>query len=353
MRQLLQPRGFVLLKVIAAAALTAGLVMVDLQRQKKTSVAIKRRRSIQAVEDFKKSIQHHMGYSESISYSFGEEAATVLGRITARNRVQIYQTTAFLPGNRIEENQRATIANREAVGALNDEYAITGIVQYESNTSVPSTLVLRNDEYAITGIVNYESNTSVSSTLVLQQADVDGVRLIGIPNGSGGITSLDNPGWAYIRAMWVENFVRYDIRNDDVGNAELKILVWTFGNRLDSPSLDCLAANNCTKEVITLPIDITVDPNTALIVDGSYGLVCGDVLYPGRRERTLTIQELLSVACWDQYASEEPGTYIDDATFSPCISNQFFKKLEVEDFNPGPGADIRYTGRCCRPADEL
>ena len=195
-----------------------------------------------------------------------------------------------------------------------------------------------NDNYSITDLVHlqFDDPTAdpIGGEIVLRRGEVEsGVWLIGRPDPAmpGGIRGLDNAGWAYIRAIWVDNYKRYDtvrVAEDNKGMAEFNVLVWTYTNLLERPGLDCATNNNCIREVITLPIDITINRDTppagGRFYRGLYGLDC-----------------------------EVVQRFDTTDTSTRCEGDRFFKRIAGIDSDPVEGHEnvnvISYWGRCCRP----
>ena len=256
---LLNSQGVALLKVLFGLVILLGLVLMDLQQKQKNAVSIKRKLAIGSVKELKKSLQNWLGTPGTIKHSFGHGSTG----FSPLKQVVVYQAPTIDPSS---EKKKANITgpnSREIV-------------------SNPTT-----DLYAITGLRLVDNPLSPGNlTVLLRQADLgtagNPILLIGPPEGSTGIRSLDKAGWAYIKAMWVENFSRYDPTNlldngRDEGNADLRVLVWIFTNRDKDPGLNCIGQNNCIREVITLPLDIEIDSN-GKITEGSYGLKCDGII---------------------------------------------------------------------------
>ena len=291
-------RGFILMKVMVGIVVITIIVLMDLQRQKQNLIASRNRQSKQAIVDFAASLQNWLGHPDTFSYSFGANSSITAGGLPSnRRKVALYQSAGTVASlANIAEREQANIADR----ATNN-----------------------NDKYSINHLVLFDGSSG-STLLRLGTATPGGVPMIGPPDGTSRIKSLDSAGWVYIRSMWIDEFDWYDAANLGVGNAELKILIWRFTNLLDRPGQNCLANNNCLTKVISVPIDIEVssDGTDILIERGTYGLKCGDV------------------------SDVQPNT-------NTCLPGQLFQKLQGID-DPSPGIQVNiYRGRCCTPINPL
>lgn len=243
-------RGVSLVELMIGLGLTSGLVLMDLQRQKNNQIVTRSQLATESVSGLRNSLRNWLRQGGTIENSFGWR---VMAEDAPLNKVRIIAGT---PTNFARESNDAVI----------DTNAITGI--------------------RLQGGVN-----------ILIQREVDGVRLIGPVDGTG-IRSLDNSGWVYIRTMWIQDFQQYSERNTIIddggrdrmarlrrGTANLKVLIWRFTNMMENPGLNCVANNNCEREVITLPLDLRTfvngdaafgsTPGRGEIFDGTFGLQCG------------------------------------------------------------------------------
>ena len=114
----------------------------------------------------------------------------------------------------------------------------------------------------------------------LKQGRIGEINFIGKPDGPNNIQALDgHNGWAYIKAMWIDNFQQYNTVNiagtpASEGTANLNIRTWVFTNRLKNSSLDCTTNNNCIKQTHILPLELRVERDDNTIIDGIYGVTC-------------------------------------------------------------------------------
>ena len=347
-------RGVALIKVMLAMSSIISFTLIDLHRQKKNLIASRRRLAMQAVVDFRASLQHWLGHPGTIAYSFGEHVNEVLPSsavavppptplptnvqaLASRRQVRLYTSNAIILPGRVSAppGEREENADVSITPGTPDPFVITNLVQVNNGDGV---LTVADDPDPRSG----------PNRVLLRQGTVEGMSFIGEPIGTNSVSSLDDAGWVYIRSIWVDNWEPYntaiplDVKSREVlnivrdggnqvrGKANLAVLVWVFNNLLDNPGLNCRTQNNCTRYVMRLPIDIWVDSTNGNIVDGTYGLDC---------EETIRQIAVSSIA--------RPPT---------CVNgDEIFKK--IGGINVGPSSDDasiqHYIGHCCGPVREV
>ncbi|MCY4644964.1 MAG: hypothetical protein OXB88_10130 [Bacteriovoracales bacterium] len=293
----LQSSGISLLEIMIGIGLSSGLVIMDLQRQKNVEITSKRKVSQESVSGLRNTLRDWLRQDEAIKNSFGMDSPT---------RIKI-----------VGSDPTCATTNRDSTTNIADACAIRRIA-------------LPNGEVVL------RSGTPSGSNVTLIGPPV------GPPPPQGNlIRSLDQSGWTYIRAMWIENFRRDEdsLRLQDQstgstlelerGSADMKIIIWKFTNRIDNAQLDC--SNNCIKETITLPLNLkriksipqrgTLAPaiEAGHIQDGSFGLQCGE----------RDIKEIHEQLC------EDP--------------NEFWNTERTINTATGANSSVgRLEGRCCR-----
>ena len=253
--------GISLVELMVGLGLTSGLVLMDLQRQKNAQIVGKSQAATEAISGLNTDIRSWLRQTSTIDASFGVDAGDNRKKIAHRT------TNPLTPPPTSSDREKA---------APTDEFAVKGIALKGGNP-------------------------------VIEEGMVGGVPLMGPrqDGGEGGIRSLDQAGWVYIKTMWVQDFSEYaiidvDTDNDEAdipppptptprttlsrGTANLKVLIWKYNNLIDNPGYDCISNYNCEREVLTLPLDLRIVKvrnfegplihNVDQIYDGTFGIQC-------------------------------------------------------------------------------
>ena len=209
--------GISMIEIMVALGLTSGLLLVDAERQRSNIVQAKQLQANEAVAEMLADLQTWLRVKGTIKASF-------------ENKVAL------------------------------------------TNAPDPTTQETKNDDSVL-------KKVEVLGVEKLKQAKIDTIDFIGRPDGPSNVQALDGRnGWAYIKAMWIDNFKEHsEITEGTVttkkGTADLNVRTWVFTNRLKDSSLDCTTNSNCIKQTHTLPLEIRVN-NAQQITDGAYGVFC-------------------------------------------------------------------------------
>ncbi|MCY4644963.1 MAG: hypothetical protein OXB88_10125 [Bacteriovoracales bacterium] len=291
----LESFGLSILEMMLAMGLTSGFLLMDLKRQKNSQIATNRTLASETAGTQRSIIKKWLRHRETIEKSFGVTDPTSTDRTQRAQLVGYNNGVTCATTNR---DSNAVVGNPDPRNPIvADPCAIKRIV-----LSLPGTTPGQNPDNkpCAPNSNNCRNTPSLLDTSVLISGTPSGsnVTLIGPPQG-GSIRSLDENGQVYIRTMWVEDFEPYHSFSMEVvdtpnpprnieferGSAEMKISVWKFTNLIDRPGLDCNANNNCTKEILSIPLDLRVVSNNnnhsklqiGDIYDGTLGLLCGEV----------------------------------------------------------------------------
>ncbi|MCY4645020.1 MAG: hypothetical protein OXB88_10410 [Bacteriovoracales bacterium] len=337
--------GLAILKVAIATLLLSFMLFMDLKRQKKNMLDLNRRRAAEARQNLVSDLQQWLGQDDTIFYSFG---GGVTGSCGERARVYGPFSDGPLPRYAV----RTGTGSREIASATADNFDITEICLHDEDT---------NTVRRVLSPICYDVNTETFANGPCGANTISFIR-----NETLGRNSLDLAGWTYIKAMWIDDFTDFaadanlsppqppppitppqflgwnwqngsttplpiDLNlpaNQAEGDAILRVLIWTFNNRIDSPGLDCSSENNCSRITLDFPLDIKVisTPNSPLkgfVVSGKYGLKCGPLALVDR-------------------------TLITDTT---CASDELFQRIKGNKVGPDANNQFNTThflGRCCK-----
>ena len=311
-------RGSAMLRVMLSVGIVSMMALFDAERHKNNLVGLQRKLASRSMSSFKSSLSNWLQSDGSIAHSFGNDVPIASGR----SQVQVYRWPNALPA-----------LLPPPAGEQGDRYTSPSFNNPETRQTAAT------DTDSIRHIV-IPPTPPIPAQVKLRPGTGGKSDLLGIPNGAN-IKGLDGQsGWVYIRSMWIENFdyhktVLLQDKNDPTqteeywsGNADLKIVIWKFNNRIDSPGLDCDTENNCTRHVYTAKLEIQIDPDNGRIQQGWFGLDC-------RRVETRTITT---------------GATLSNRR---CEDSRFFNKIRGINTSGLPG-DLavvgEYEGRCCKPA---
>ena len=224
--QLLTTRGINLLEIMVGLSLTAGLLLIDLQRQENNMITTKKQMTKESIGSFKNTLQSWLQQNWTMESTLRINRATVIRA----------------------ENPDAQPTNNNMIESL----------VVNNPDGGPDEIVLRQ------GTLPEGTPGGTPGT----EIDLIGYRDDSRP---GGIRSIDHgSGWAYIQSMWVENFAvsnqwESNTNGDatttttyQAGSANLKIRIWKYTNLIEKPGLNCELNNNCETQTLTMPIPLTL-----------------------------------------------------------------------------------------------
>ena len=280
-----------MIEVMVAMGLTSGLLLVDAERQRSNMVNAKQLQTTNAVTKVITNLQTWLGTEGVIKESFEGEIVS-----TAALDPELQENTSAHIASATAAVDKAIEAAVEAAAALakaTQEAAagsVTAAEVTEATTKADAAAVAETKAKAALAAAAIPKNlkkVKVGGAVRLKQEKIGEINFIGKPDkpdGSGNIQALDgHNGWAYIKAMWIDNFQQYNTVSIDIsgttitaseGTANLNVRTWVFTNRLKNSSLDCTTNNNCIKQTHILPLEIRVNSNDNAIIDGIYGVTC-------------------------------------------------------------------------------
>ena len=283
-----KPWGISMIEVMVAMGLTSGLLLVDAERQRSNMVNAKQLQTTNAVTNVITNLQTWLGTEGVIKASFEGEIVSTAAldpELQENTSAHIASATAAVD-KAIEDAVAATTALEKAKQEAAAGSATAAEVT-EATTKADAAAVAETKAKAALAAAAVPKNlkkVKVGGTVRLKQEKIGEINFIGEPDGSGNIQALDgHNGWAYIKAMWIDNFQQYNTVNIDIsgttiaaseGTANLNVRTWIFTNRLKNSSLDCTTNNNCIKQTHILPLEIRVNSNNNAIIDGIYGVTC-------------------------------------------------------------------------------
>ena len=318
--------GISMIEIMVALGLTSGLLMVDAERQRSNIVNAKQLQANEAVAEVLTNLQTWLRVEGTIKASFAGKIASI---------------TALSPATQENVSSGTSALEKVEVGGVER----------------------------------------------LKQAGIDSINFIGRPDGSS-IQALDGRnGWAYIKAMWIDNFNKYSEMNVDEttttttaattttpattttttpatattaattttttttaatattaatttittttiivaekGTANLNVRTWIFTNRLKDSSLNCTVNNNCLKQTHILPLEIRVKKSNKEIIDGAYGVSC-------RIAETIELADRTSVL--GEIPTGKPPN---------CEDNEFFN-ITLAIKHPTFLTVTGHKGQCCK-----
>ena len=214
---------------MVALGLTSGLLLVDAERQRSNMVNAKQLQTTNAVAKVIANLQTWLGTEGVIKASFEGE---------------IVSTTALDPD--IVESANANIdpAAAAVVRAEEAEVAATTTLEKENAalavTAAKAALAATEAaaQRSLRKVVVGGAGGVADGVVRLKQEKIGEINFIGKPDGPGKIQALDgHNGWAYIKAMWIDNFqpsntVQIDIGGTTIaaseGAANLNVRTWVF-----------------------------------------------------------------------------------------------------------------------------